>query len=501
MRFCGCTLLLASLLIGFGCDKSPAHAADAPATDGGNAPAKSNTPIKLSQYDKAGYCDLAITPDGTLHAVFNEAPDARKPAYLYYRSSTDGGATWSESKNLSDDESGNTASYARVIVDAKGRIYAVWKYIGKNQILDGPGGTAAGILAIRCLEAGTWSRTAELNDAKAPAYSWFAAAGPGGAIHLVWSAMAADAIAIQGWGAASYADLIQQVVLDGPAAGAPKMVIPRKPLPTKAEVAAAHAASKDIPYEDQRPKQDGLINLRGYIDAAGIPIFIAEDAGTPTDTEHGKHIVLWDGKTRQPLYGYEKYQTYNNFNDPPALLVDVQGKQHVIRAPEKAEKASVRDYAVEGGKWTDPVDIMTSKSGKGTVLHWQAHQLPAGKMAVTIALSEKGGWSADDTELYISFSDGAGKWSAPICITDNAARQNFSHKETGGGNAIASSSTYSPRFASVQMTKDGHPCILMVNSEDTLIGITNTGVTGGGRVVSGTSTGRVDSPKVFFVKR
>ena len=494
MQFNRVSLLVVALSAALGCQKSSAK------DPGATAGAKTSGLVKLSQYDKAGFCDLAVASDGTLHAIFNEAPDAMKPSYLYYRSSSDGGTTWSEIKNLSDDESGNSCGYARIAIDGKGRAYAIWKYIGKNELLDGPGAAGAGILAFRCLEGGTWSRTTRLNEVKTPVYSWFAAPGPGGAINLVWSQMAADAMAVQGWPSAMTADLIQQVVLDGPTSGSPKMVIPRKPLPTQAQIAAAHANHKDFSYEETHPGKAGLLNLRGYIDPAGTAVFVAEDFGTETDKEHGKHIVLWDGKALQPLYAYERFQTYNNFNDPPTLLLDAEGKQHVIRAPEKAEKASVRDYAVEGGKWSDPVDVIAAKGGKGAVIHWQATQLPGGKMAVTTALSETGGWAPEDTELFVSFSDGLGKWSAPLRITDNVSLQNFSHKETGGSNAISSSKSYSPHFANVQMTKEGRPCILMVNSENTLIGITNAGVTSGGRVVSGLSTGRVSSPNVYFLK-
>jgi hypothetical protein len=494
---------------GMGCDKSAGTGAgdsskSAPAAGAAASTEGAKNFVKLSQYDGAEYCDLAAGSDGTLHAIYTERPVPGKPVYLYYRASHDGGTTWSEAKNLSDDESGNAASFCRIVLDGKGRIYAIWKYVGANTILDGPGGTSNGIITCRCLDGGTWSKPTALNDKKsAAAFSWFPALGPGGVVHVIWSAVSEDAVRVQGWGSADYADLVQDAALDGANAGQAKALIAPQPLPTKEQIDAAHAAHKDISYEDQRPKRDGFLNLRGYIDAGGIVHFIAEDPGLtkgPNGQPTGKRIVLWDGKALLPVYEYERFQTYNNFNDPPALLVDGKGAEHVIRAPEKSEKASVRDYTVQGGAWGDPVDVASPKNAKGTILHWQAMQLPAGKMAVTVSLSEKGGWAPDDAELMFATSDGAGKWTAPQRITDNAGQQSFMHKETGGGNAVSTSNTFRPRFASVVMGKDGHPCLLMVNVQNTILGITNAGITSSGRAVSALSTGSTDSPMVFFVK-
>lgn len=480
----------------------PAPGQPLPPLTARDAAGKPKRMLKLSQYDKSAYCDLAVGAGGVLHAVFTDQPNAMKPAYLYYRSSTDGGATWSEPKNLSDDESGLSASWARVIIDGQGRVYAIWKYVGRNELLDGPGGHGAGVIAYRCLQGGAWSRTVRLNSPKLAAYSWFAALGPGGAVHLVWSQMSADAMRIQGWGAAQYANLVQQAVLDGAAPGAPKALISTS-LPTKARLDAAHAAGHDIPYDQQRPKKDGLHNLRGYIDAAGAAHFVAEDPGIsegPSSEQTGARIVLWDGAKLRPLYAYERLQTYNNFNNPPTLLFDAQGREHLIRAPEKAEKASVRDYPLEGGEMGDPVEAIAARDGKGIITAWQAMQLPGGRMVVTAALSPKGGAHPDDLELYITFSDGGGKWSEPLSVTDNQARHDFFHKETGGGAAVAASTTYSPRYASVVIAPDGHPCVLMVDSEDTIVGLTS--VQPGAAAEGRTTTGglRVDAPMVFFLK-
>ena len=41
--------------------------------------------VKLSQFEKASYCDLMIAKDGTDHAVFLEKPDFGKPAESNYK--------------------------------------------------------------------------------------------------------------------------------------------------------------------------------------------------------------------------------------------------------------------------------------------------------------------------------------------------------------------------------------------------------------------------------
>src|SRR5207245_2398291 len=100
-----------------------------------------------------------------------------------------------------------------------------------------------------------------------------------------------------------------------------------------------------------------------------------------------------------PVYEFEKYKTYNNFNNPPFLAADGRGKLHFIRAPEKSEKPCVRDYTVDGTELGDFTNIIIPKSGPGKLANWQVHTLPGGKLAVTAALSEKGGYDPDDLEL------------------------------------------------------------------------------------------------------
>lgn len=466
----------------------------------GQAPAGAAPQVKLSQFDKAQYCDLAAGPGGSLHAVFTEQVPSTYTTYLYYRASTDGGRTWSAVKNLSDDETGNDASYGRVIADAKGRVYVVWKYIAHGSLLDGPGGYGGGALTFRVLEGGAWSPRMRLGDDKIPSFSWFAAKDPAGTVNVVWSQSPKDAAAAAPNSGNNTAGLVRQVRLDGATAPSPIDLIAPKPLLTPEEQATMKAANHYPPYEDTRPREVGLINLRGYIDAAGKAHFVGEDPGIhdgPTSQQTGRRIMLWNGTQLSVLRAYDRFKTVNNFNNPPSLVVDAKGQEHLIRVPEQAETPSVRDYPVQDGALGDAVDVIGPSSAKGAITKWQVSSLPGGQIAVTAAISQKGGYSMEDLELMVTIRDASGHWSAPVSLTRNAADQNFAHKDTGVASSASVSTTYSPRFATVILDADGHPCVLMVNSEDSLIGLGSPALAGGA-VVSSISTARVDAPMVFF---
>lgn len=458
-------------------------------------------PVKLTAFDRAGFCDLAVDSDGTLHAVFSDRPAWDKPKYLYHRLSTDGGKTWSPANNLSDDESGEEPGWLRAIFDGKGRLYVIWKYVEKDASLEGAGGYSKGRLVYRVLEGGNWSKRILLGDPKVPAFSWFAALGSDGRLNLVWSQTARDTpSSYLYW---EYANLVRQAVLDGSSVGPVKDLLAPKPLLTDEGIKALRAAGKSVDYDETRPRKRGLMNMRGYLNAEGAARFIAEHPGMPLDqfgSTAGKQIVLWNGTELVPLHTYPKAETYLTFDNPPTLLVDGSGRTHFIRSPEKSEKPVVRDYALEEKALGDFTNIIQPKTGPGWIANWQAHRLVDGRLAITAAMSEKGGVQPDDLELYLSLLDGSGKWSEPVRVTSNRSRTGAFNKETVGGNAIGTVTSHKPRFAAVALDKAGKLCLLIVNSENTLLGITSTGRTTGGRVVAGIGSARVDNPAVFFLR-
>ena len=460
-------------------------------SSGASASASSGAPgemVKLSKYKMSEYCDLAATPNGTLHAIFNDSPDYSKPTYVYYRSSTDGGATWSDAKNLSDDESGHVATFCRLVADGKGRVYAIWKYLERASLIDGPGGNEGGVFVYRCLDAGNWSKTISLNKSPDWGYSFFAAVDPKGTAHVVWSQISPDVAAskFHAGASASIADLVQQVALDGPALGTPRGLVVPEPLKTEAQWKA-----QGVPYpsyEQLTPKAEGIYNLRGYVDAAGTAHFIGE-------RPKPQSLVYFDGKALKTVYTYIPYASGNTFNNPATLLVDASGVDHVIRSPEKAETPCVRDYLV-GDKLEEPTDVVTIKdAGKGAIFNWQVAQGPKGKMAVLVSLSQTAKASPEDVELYVSYSDGKGKWTEPQVITNNVAAQKFTSSAIG-----SQYTTYNPRFSALIWDANGRPCVIMVNNAYTNTGLNTVGVTSSGRAVTGSSGFSTSEPSVYFKK-
>lgn len=454
--------------------------------------------VKLSTFGKGEYADLVITPDHVIHTVYTDQQSFTKPRYVYYRASKDGGKTWSEPKNLSDDESGNLASYVRLAVDGKARVYCVWKYVGASEQLDGPGGNASGRLVFRCLEGNEWSDRKLIGDDKIPTCSWFVTTDPKGTVHVIWSQIPKDVVGTYTYN--TYANQTRQTSLDGGALGPVKDIIAPKPLLTRDQQDALRAQGKYPKYEDTVPQQHGLINLSGYVDADGVAHFVAEDPGIkegPIAQQTGRRIVYWDGHKLGVLHEYQSNKNYNTFNNPPTLVTDAAGKEYLIRAPEKAEKECVRANAIVDGSLGEAVDIIAPLRGPGKVLNWQARQQPGGRVSVTMAFSEKGGYEPEDLELYLCLFDGKGSWSAPRVVTDNAAKLAGTAKDASGADAVGVMKIYKPRFAATVLGKNDAPALVIMNVESAIVTLSPQG-TGGGQPVVERSGGRVESPYAFF---
>lgn len=450
--------------------------------------------VKLSQYESSVWSrctDLIVGPDGKIHAIFVEGTTG-KPAYLYYRASSDDGKTWSAPENLSDNEKNNDASYGRILVDGRGRVYAIWKYVAQGEILDGPGGQAAGKLSFRVLEGGKWGRINTFPGA-GPYYSWFACLDSHGAVQVVWSKIAEDVMKAKFPQVYStVANLVEQGALDGPTLGQVKQLVVPERVYTEEEF---KAAGKPVDYDKIRPKPEGLINLSGYVDSNGVAHFLAE--------RHDPQ-ALWhfDGQKLEKVYEYVKYASGNTFQNPPVLMVDEKGVEHVIRKPEKAEKTAIRDYAVvrEGGTLSlaDPTPVFEAPDAKRDIPYFQASQ-KGGRLAVMAEIAGPDVLHAE-ADLYISFWD-IGKWTAPLCVTDNAARATFFSKDTSAVTSVAQAASYNVKYASVAYDRDGHPLLLMDNVQHTITGLTNAvGTTVGGRVAVATGGFSTENPKIFFLK-
>jgi len=160
----------------------------------GDIAASGSKEVKLSQFEKAGYCDLLIAKDGTYHAVFLEKPDYGKPVFVYYSYSTNKGKSWSAPVTISNDGTGNGSSIPRLIQDGSGTIYAIWKRFGSSDksqypvpetTLEGTGGYNIGTLFYAVLNGNTFGKPIMLASDELMQVSWFPTVDNEGALITV----------------------------------------------------------------------------------------------------------------------------------------------------------------------------------------------------------------------------------------------------------------------------------------------------------------------------
>ena len=423
-----------------------------------SSPADAQIQKKISQFGHAGLCDFLIDKSGVYHIVFQENPAIGKPIFIYYASSADKGTNWSKPVTISNDNSGNGAGYARILQDGSGKIYAIWKRYGNTAshypvsdlILDGPGGYGIGTLFYKVLSGGAWSDAVQLNEYEAAQESWFATVSPAGAVYVFWTQASPESIKNQrvSW---QYCDYLRTTALNGTSHSAyTDMSTPSQP---------AYAGGYPA-------KKDGGINLNGYIDAANKPHLIYEDA--PDDIQE---IKYYDGKTERIVYSYPKYKQGNTFHNPPHLLTDENGIDHLVFVPSSSmlESEQIWDINLQ----TNKTNILTQIQKEGvTIRGFQAKQGPKGNMAVTF---EAGNMSGNTEAFGMFYSNGIWK---NVGLTNNASKEKFFHKEfVGLGGyltSVSSLTTYNSAYASVAYDAAGRKSLVMtITAHDVGFGIDN----------------------------
>ena len=224
---------------------------------------------KISQFERAGYCDFLIDKAGAYHVVFQESPAIGKPVFIYYSTSSDKGNSWSKPVTISNDDTGNGSGSPRILQDGSGTIYAIWKRYGNTAdqypvsdvLLDGPGGYGMGTVFYSVLQGGAWSQPIRINETQRAQNSWFATVTPQGKVAVFWAQLGPAAIKVGSlYAYASYCDYVRTAVLDGTTPGA--IVDYSRPwAPTQ--------QYEQMPYQ-------GYSNLDGYVDAAGNPHIVFE---------------------------------------------------------------------------------------------------------------------------------------------------------------------------------------------------------------------------------
>ena len=438
-------------------------------SSGGNtgASGSADSVIKISQFDHAGYCDFLIDKSGNYHTVFQENPAIGKPVFIYYATSTDKGATWSKPIAVSDDNTGNSSGYARILQDGSGNIYAIWKRYGNSATndvmaptLDGNGGYGQGTLFYKVLNGGTWSNEVMLNEVQQAQESWFATVAPTGVVSVVWAQLSPESMTnrVSSW---YYCDYMRAATLNGTTPSAYKDL------------------TTPVPQSDYKypVKKAGAINLNGYVDQAGNYHLIWEDLDNPNDVQALKYF---DGKTTRLVYNYPQYKAGNTFFNPGHLLVDEKGVDHVIFVPCAAALQSEQIWDVDMA--ANKASILTSIQQQGISIHgFQASQGPGGQMAVAI----EAGPIMGTNEAFAMFYKN-GTWTN-VGLTNNAAKAKFFSKDFVGlggyQTSVALLTSYSSTFTSMAYDLSGNKSLLMTIA---------------GHTVSNSGYG-IDNPFVTFI--
>jgi len=273
--------------------------------------------ITISQFERAGESDFLIDQNNNYHVVFQESPAIGKPVFIYYTMSANNGISWSKPITLSNDGTGNGASPPSLIQDGSGAIYAIWKRYGNkgskypapDVSLDGRGGYVNGTLFYKVLQGGNWSQQFQISDEEGSQFSWFPFLNQQGQLYICWNEVSPASVA-NNWLMWYYADWIRFAKLETNGVSA------------KAEISAPSAPT----YKGGAPPHNGVINLHGYADKEGNVHYIynrkAEDKT--------QKIYYYNGKKHEEVYTYPLYGEGNTFMNPPRLLYDEKGLDHVI---------------------------------------------------------------------------------------------------------------------------------------------------------------------------
>lgn len=387
----------------------------------------------ISQFERAGKSDFLIDRNNVYHVVFQESPDYGKPLFIYYSSSSNQGATWSKPVTLSNDNTGNGSGPPQLLQDASGVIYAFWKRYGNNDskypvadvILDGRGGYTNGTLFYRSLQGGQWGQQVQVSETSGGQFSWFAALNNEGKPVIYWNQVSDESLK-NNWLYWYYADWLRGAGLT-PGAVTSRITLNEPSKPS---------------YTGGAPEHLGIINLHGYIAADGNLHFIFSRLDKKIQT-----IWYFDGKQFKTVYEYPLYKEGNTFMNPPRLLHDEKGGDHIILWPSAAtlESEQIWDLTPDGNK-----TLLADISVKGVKIYGlQASQGPGGKMAVTL---QAGGVSGS-AEAYGAFYAN-GKWERRA-LTKNAAKESFVYKNLTPYTYLATLTQYSSSSIAIAYGPDG----------------------------------------------
>lgn len=463
-------LLLWTAFVMNGCGNDDKPAAKAGTVDASGKPVDG---IKLSKHDRDVQCpSIAVGTDGTIHVAFVEEQEVSPYAYYaYYTSSTDGGATWSDPKNLTEIDLGKQAGFCQMVVDGKNRVYVIWRtsladLTGGAPMDQYAGGTGFN-LVYRVKDGASWSKTVAVNPPAfnaandKGAFQSFATLDSKGVAHVVWNTQPAHIhTELQDHG--SYlgignGGLFLDTTLDGASASNGKEIF--MPEVVKSTENAAY------PLVSR-----GFGVFTGYVDKANKWHLLANRMYRVGEANpgHPAFALLEDGKEKDafeiPGSGTLVWQY------APTLLVDAKGRQHAIMMFIGGEHPHIRDMVI--GSNDEPVMIRTAKEQKGTIDGMEAFQGPNGKMAVLMQINDKGDSGTGDN--FLTVSDG-GAWSEPVNLTNNESRVKWAANSKGATSVAVETNMY-PGPGAVAFDKDGKPVVVIICKQHDLFGASTLGL-------------------------
>jgi hypothetical protein len=406
--------------------------------------------VAIADFKNAGYNDLAIGPDGVIHAVWQDQQPGANRWQLFYSASHDG-VCWSTPLELSGAE--GRVSLVRIAIDGGGRVYALWKAkstgasLGPELNVSSTLSSDNGSLRYRVLERGRWSPVIPVGREN-NVFGWFPTADPQGYVHLVGSENSdpqrQSAMVWNNW-----ANTIWKARLDGPAFA--REVVVNEP-------------------------GIGFYALHGYVNGQGQVHFAGLGNG---------RLLHWNGSQLSVLL---EGVPGNDMKDAPRLLRDARGEGHLIVYDRNSK--SVVDWPTAAGSPARAI-YAAANNGSSRIEDFQAWQGKDGQMLVTVEVKGAAGAA---TDLYVVRDEGSG-WSTPINVTGNAARGGAVGYMNVNGSTINQVSEWSAAYAAAAVNPAGGIDLLVTNSRSSVH--TNIQVTAIGR--SGFAGGW-SYPQVYFTR-
>ncbi|MDB5098806.1 MAG: hypothetical protein JWM80_3227 [Cyanobacteria bacterium RYN_339] len=438
------------------------------------APGTASASNKLSQYNNASFADVVVGADKTIHVIYGDKKKLNDSLGVYYRSSKDGGASWSEPEILTaGDPIGREAGYMRLIQDGQGTIFALWKALTKDNVTaDTASSSNAGSLVYRTLAGGGWGKLQSIGKAD-NTFAWFASVDPAGQLHLVWNEGSKYPISAGG----PLANSGKAEVFEAPVSAG---TVGQATLLITGQAAAGGAA----------PKNDVYDSLRGFVDAAGHTHFVAQKS--PKEDPYKPILVYWNDGHEQNLGSLDSVTEKNNLfrNSPPVLLPDAQGQDHMIYWDQRADHPQVQDRLMDGK--AAPVVIYQTKEAGGKVLNFEAYPGPGSTMVALVGAKDLKDPQAA-AEMFLARSTASG-WAAPTMLTNNNQAGTFMRVDTERrvGSNISQNVEYIPLYAAAGYDAAGSPHVVMINDAKT--------ITSGYSYAGGTLGFTSAAPNVYYLK-